>query len=446
MSKRRMKYHSNDEISYYNFLHSMKDKIVTVYRGGPESKKGKLTAVKSDYIALQAEKKIIYYQLDHVKSITEDTNNSTTTIETEEMPDADDFHSLIGQLMNQSVQFNQGGPESKKGRLVWLGDDYAALNTNEDGVVYFNIHHIKSISKHEPDLKIEGQTPSGVLEADYLSEVFKSLTHKWVSINRGGPEAIEGILVDNADGHYTIVKNQEVLRIYPFHIKSISLGPKGSYKKEDQKNEQSQEDNNDKDSNSFISSKSYSSSKSSKRSLKSSDYQSSKSGRSSRSKSSSKSSKRSSKSSDHQSSKSYSSSGSKSSSKSSKRSPRSSDHQSSKSYSSSGSKSSSKSSKRSPRSSDHQSSKSYSSSGSKSSSKSSKRSPRSSDHQSSKSYSSSGSKSSSKSSKRSPRSSDYQSSRSPGYSSSLKSSGKQKEDYSYETIVRTIDYHWKRKF
>ncbi|MBZ6491265.1 spore coat protein CotH [Bacillus subtilis subsp. subtilis] len=381
MSKRRMKYHSNDEISYYNFLHSMKDKIVTVYRGGPESKKGKLTAVKSDYIALQAEKKIIYYQLDHVKSITEDTNNSTTAIETEEMPDADDFHSLIGQFMNQSVQFNQGGPESKKGRLVWLGDDYAALNTNEDGVVYFNIHHIKSISKHEPDLKIEGQTPSGVLEADDLSEVFKSLTHKWVSINRGGPEAIEGILVDNADGHYTIVKNQEVLRIYSYHIKSISLGPKGSYKKEDQKNEQSQEDNNDKDSNSFISSKSYSSSKSSKRSLKSSDYQSSKSGRSSRSKSSSKSSKRSLKSSDYSIIQIWT-----------------------------------------------------------------VRSPRSSDYQSSKSYSSSGSKSSSKSSKRSPRSSDYQSSRSPGYSSSIKSSGKQKEDYSYETIVRTIDYHWKRKF
>lgn len=342
MSKRRMKYHSNDEISYYNFLHSMKDKIVTVYRGGPESKKGKLTAVKSDYIALQAEKKIIYYQLDHVKSITEDTNNSTTAIETEEMPDADDFHSLIGQFMNQSVQFNQGGPESKKGRLVWLGDDYAALNTNEDGVVYFNIHHIKSISKHEPDLKIEGQTPSGVLEADDLSEVFKSLTHKWVSINRGGPEAIEGILVDNADGHYTLVKNQEVLRIYPFHIKSISLGPKGSYKKEDEKNEhQNQEDSNDADqkqeevySSSLISSKPYrssSSSKSSKRSLKSSDDQSSKSSRSSRSKSSSKSSKRSPRSSDYQSSKS-------------------SDYQSSKSYSSSASRSSSKSSKRSSRS------------------------------------------------------------------------------------------------
>ncbi|MEC0321509.1 hypothetical protein U7118_02715 [Bacillus subtilis] len=138
-----------------------------------------------------------------------------------------------------------------------------------------------------------------------------SMKDKIVTVYRGGPEAIEGILVDNADGHYTIVKNQEVLRIYPFHIKSISLGPKGSYKKEDQKNEQSQEDNNDKDSNSFISSKSYSSSKSSKRSL---------------------------------------------------------------------------------------------------------------------------------------RSSDYQSSRSSGYSSSLKSSGKQKEDYSYETIVRTIDYHWKRKY
>ncbi|PAO69016.1 spore coat protein CotH, partial [Bacillus sp. X2(2017)] len=160
-------------------------------------------------------------------------------------------------------------PESKKGRLVWLGDDYAALHTNEDGVVYFAIHHIKSISKHESDLKTEEQTPAGVLEADELSEVFKSLTHKWVSINRGGPEAIEGILVDNADGHYTLVKNQEVLRIYPFHIKSISLGPKGSHKKEDQKNEQNQEDNHDKDSSSFISSKS------SKRSPRSSDYSSS---------------------------------------------------------------------------------------------------------------------------------------------------------------------------
>ncbi|MBL4978212.1 spore coat protein CotH [Bacillus halotolerans] len=415
MSKRRMKNHSNHDISYYHFLHSMQDKIVTVYRGGPESKKGKLVAVKSDYIALQTEKKTIYYQLDHVKSITEDTNNSTTTIETAEMADADDFHSLIGQLMNQSVQLNQGGPESKKGSLVWLGDDYAALDTNEDGVVYFNIHHIKSISKHESALNKEGHTPSA-LEADNLNEVFKSLTHKWVSINRGGPEAIEGILVDNADGHYTLVKNQEVLRIYPFHIKSISLGPKGSYKKGDQKKEHDdkEESKNDidqkqekeGDSSSLTSSKSYSSSsssKSNKRSPRSSDYQSSKYDRSSDTGSSSKS---------------Y-------------RSPRSSDYQSSKYDRSSGTKSSSKS-YRSSRSSGYQSSKYDHSSDTKSSSKS-YRSSRSSDYQSSKYDRSSDSSSSSKS-YWSPRSSDYH------------STGSQKEDYSYETIVKTIDYHWKRKF
>ncbi|MDP4524774.1 spore coat protein CotH [Bacillus halotolerans] len=417
MSKRRTKNYSNHDISYYHFLHSMQDKIVTVYRGGPESKKGKLVAVKSDYIALQTEKKTIYYQLDHVKSITEDTNNSTTTIETAEMADADDFHSLIGQLMNQSVQLNQGGPESKKGSLVWLGDDYAALNTSEDGVVYFNIHHIKSISKHESALNKEGHTPS-VLEADNLNEVFKSLTHKWVSINRGGPEAIEGILVDNADGHYTLVKNQEVLRIYPFHIKSISLGPKGSYKKGDQKKEhddkeeskndidQKQKQEKEGDSNSLTSSKSHSSSsssKSNKRSPKSSDYQSSTYDRSSDTSSSSKS---------------Y-------------RSPRSSDYQSSKYDHSSDTKSSSKS-YRSSRSSDYQSSKYDHSSDTKSSSKS-YRSSRSSDYQSSKYDHSSDTKSSSKS-YRSPRSSDYH------------STGSQKEDYSYETIVKTIDYHWKRKF
>ncbi|WP_434813664.1 spore coat protein CotH [Bacillus halotolerans] len=439
MSKRRMKNYSNHDISYYHFLHSMQDKIVTVYRGGPESKKGKLVAVKSDYIALQTEKKTIYYQLDHVKSITEDTNNSTTTIETAEMADADDFHSLIGQLMNQSVQLNQGGPESKKGSLVWLGDDYAALNTSEDGVVYFNIHHIKSISKHESALNKEGHTPS-VLEADNLNEVFKSLTHKWVSINRGGPEAIEGILVDNADGHYTLVKNQEVLRIYPFHIKSISLGPKGSYKKGDQKKEHDdkEESKNDidqkqekeGDSSSLTSSKSHSSSsssKSNKRSPKSSDYQSSKYDRSSDTSSSSKS-YRSPRSSDYQSS-TYDR-GTKSSSKS-YRSPRSSDYQSSKYDHSSDTKSSSKS-YRSSRSSDYQSSKYDHSSDTKSSSKS-YRSSRSSDYQSSKYDRSSDTKSSSKS-YRSPRSSDYH------------STGSQKEDYSYETIVKTIDYHWKRKF
>ncbi|MGQ8922321.1 spore coat protein CotH [Bacillus halotolerans] len=414
MSKRRMKNHSNHDISYYHFLHSMQDKIVTVYRGGPESKKGKLVAVKSDYIALQTEKKTIYYQLDHVKSITEDTNNSTTTIETAEMADADDFHSLIGQLMNQSVQLNQGGPESKKGSLVWLGDDYAALDTNEDGVVYFNIHHIKSISKHESALNKEGHTPS-VLEADNLNEVFKSLTHKWVSINRGGPEAIEGILVDNADGHYTLVKNQEVLRIYPFHIKSISLGPKGSNNqkkehgdKEESKNDidQKQKQEEEGDSSSLTSSKSHSSSsssKSNKRSSRSSDYQSSKYDRSSDTSSSSKS---------------Y-------------RSPRSSDYQSSKYDHSSDTKSSSKS-YWSSRSSDYQSSTYDRSSDTKSSSKS-YRSPRSSDYQSSTYDRSSDTKSSSKS-YRSPRSSDYH------------STGSQKEDYSYETIVKTIDYHWKRKF
>ncbi|WP_407707840.1 spore coat protein CotH [Bacillus halotolerans] len=332
------------------------------------------------------------------------------------MADADDFHSLIGQLMNQSVQLNQGGPESKKGSLVWLGDDYAALDTNEDGVVYFNIHHIKSISKHESALNKEGHTPS-VLEADNLNEVFKSLTHKWVSINRGGPEAIEGILVDNADGHYTLVKNQEVLRIYPFHIKSISLGPKGSYKKGDQKKEHDdkEESKNDidqkqekeGDSSSLTSSKSYSSSsssKSNKRSPRSSDYQSSKYDRSSDTGSSSKSNKRSSRSSDYQSSKYDRSSGTKSSSKS-YRSSRSSGYQSSKYDRSSGTKSSSKS-YRSSRSSDYQSSKYDRSSDTKSSSKS---------------Y-------------WSPRSSDYH------------STGSQKEDYSYETIVKTIDYHWKRKF
>ena len=41
--------------SYHSFLESLKGKTVTIYRGGPESKSGKLLDVKSDYVTLYAQ-------------------------------------------------------------------------------------------------------------------------------------------------------------------------------------------------------------------------------------------------------------------------------------------------------------------------------------------------------------------------------------------------------
>ncbi len=156
-----MKRNTKRQRSDDNFLHAMEGKVITVYRGGPESKTGRLADIQSDYIALQVDNKIVYYQWKHVKSVTENTSETVSPAEAAECEKADDFHGI-----------------------------------------------------------------------------FKRLIHKWVSINRGGPEAVEGILVDNSDGHYTLVKDKEVLRIYPFHIKSISEGAKGAAKKEENKDDE----------------------------------------------------------------------------------------------------------------------------------------------------------------------------------------------------------------
>ena len=73
--------------------------------------------------------------------------------------------------------------------------------TEDDGVLYVKLHHIKSISKtgSPEDKKKDQKTSKNPVfsKASYFSSIFKELEHKWVAINRGGPEAMEGILVKN---------------------------------------------------------------------------------------------------------------------------------------------------------------------------------------------------------------------------------------------------------
>jgi spore coat protein B len=287
----------NSDDSYHAFLESLKGKVVTIYRGGPESKTGQLLDVQSDYVTLYAQNNnnnnnnnnnqknnntqnnnqqnnqndnnqntVVYYQAKHVKSISEDTmTNSTQT--TDSMPQevpflvADTFASLIANLQDETVQINQGGPESKYGTLLGVNGDFMVLYTEDDGVVYFNLDHVKSVSEYqdnnsedEDDQNNDQQSEivyPEILEASNFHNVFSHMAHKWVSINRGGPEAMEGVLVENSGGHYTLVSNQEVLRIHPYHIRSISAGAKGSYSQNNQNNnnQDNQNDNSNDNTN-----------------------------------------------------------------------------------------------------------------------------------------------------------------------------------------------------
>ncbi|WML44109.1 spore coat protein CotH [Neobacillus sp. PS3-40] len=266
------------EQSYHSFLMALKGKTVTIYKAGPESKKGKILDVKPDYIALHAENNnnnnndqskkdnndnqndqntVVYYQVQHIKSVIEDTKTNSMQIMEEQAEveyfRSENFISLMEQFVDQTIQINQGGPQSKHGILVAVFGDFLVLYTDDDGLVYFNIEHVKSVSKFNENKQNdenatnipELQIPECVC-VDLFQDVFKYFSHQWVSINRGGPDAMEGVLVENVGGHYTLVNNQEVMRIHPFHIQSISVGPKGHLK---QNNNENNNENNDENKN-----------------------------------------------------------------------------------------------------------------------------------------------------------------------------------------------------
>ncbi|MDP4087356.1 MAG: spore coat protein [Bacillota bacterium] len=245
------------EKSYHSFFATLKGKTVTIYKGGPESKKGKLLAVNPDFITLLVENtnNVIYYQVQHVKSVTEDTKTNSIQMADEldvvEYHHAESFTSLLEKFKGEIVLINQGGPDSRKGRLVAVFNDFIVLFTEDDGLVYINLYHVKSISLVVQDGEKKNQDsivqiPEWVC-VDHFQDIFKHFTQHWITVKSGGPENLEGVLVENTGGHYTLVNNQDVIRIQPFHIQSISIGPKGQFKQQNQnkKQEQSEESSNE---------------------------------------------------------------------------------------------------------------------------------------------------------------------------------------------------------
>lgn len=274
------------------YLETLKGKRVTVYRGGPESRVGRLLDVQSDYVALMPENSdnnstnndsannnsIVYYSLRHVQSISE--NSKANSVESNikqvqsisenliadatespaafdnhpELLSATNFIELLQKMVGSVVNVNQGGPEFKTGRVINVADDYMILLTEDDGIVFYHTVHVKSVSERnsaqsdaESDFFIDYHYFDNI-DAKKFYDLFDYFAYKWISINRGGPEALEGVLVQEEGEHYTLVNNNEVIRVYPYHIKSISIGSKGALKQQQQNNETAEdEDEEDED-------------------------------------------------------------------------------------------------------------------------------------------------------------------------------------------------------
>lgn len=126
-------------------------------------------------------------------------------------------------LVGENVKVNLRGPESRVGVLSLLGKDYLTLQLPHGEVVHYQLKHVKSLVRKVKEIKGDDYYGSCFYsDEDTFLDVLSDLKYKWVKINRGGPESVEGLLSDIHDGNITLVNGDEVIYVINAHIKSVS--------------------------------------------------------------------------------------------------------------------------------------------------------------------------------------------------------------------------------
>jgi spore coat protein B len=138
-----------------------------------------------------------------------------------------DKMSRLSSMVGRTVKLDRGGPESRAGQVLDLQQDYLVLLNEQEGVIYYKTDHIKSLSSDAKDYSdltppVEGYVIPTYIKADSFNAVLGSMKHRWVKINRGGPESVEGLLTEIYDDYILLTNNNELVSVFNFHIRSIS--------------------------------------------------------------------------------------------------------------------------------------------------------------------------------------------------------------------------------
>ncbi|PGZ57123.1 spore coat protein [Bacillus cereus] len=155
------------------------------------------------------------------------------------------FHwDFLKDLIGSYVRVNRGGPESQKGTIVSLGADYFGLENEKGENHYYQLRHLKSITQNTKDGGIgDFEWAEEDIEEDFET-LLQSFKYRWVKINRGGPEKIEGILQDASGGYVTLIIKEEVVLIALSHIKSVNYNAPVSGESDESSNEKNNENSN----------------------------------------------------------------------------------------------------------------------------------------------------------------------------------------------------------
>lgn len=154
---------------------------------------------------------------------------------------------MLQGLLDKAIKVDRGGPESRIGKLLAVHDDYFVLYTEDEGVIYYRMQHVKSITLDtKTGHKFSSEVPEGlsVMQEPLFKTIVGSVRHEWVKINRGGPETIEGILEQVTDDYVTVISNGEVLHLAMYHIRNISVGVKEENKEKEENNTNAKQNRN----------------------------------------------------------------------------------------------------------------------------------------------------------------------------------------------------------
>ncbi|MBT2697768.1 hypothetical protein J7E79_10130, partial [Bacillus sp. ISL-40] len=158
---------------------------------------------------------------------------------------------LTKYFQDRVIKVDRGGPESSIGMFMDASEDYLCLLTEEDGIVYHNTKHIKNFTDNlKEQFKFDVDVPKDFefKKAINFKDLLKSLEYRWVNINRGGTETVEGVLCEVKNDLVYLVNNGEIVRIAMSHIKNVSYGVKIE-KAKSEKHESCQKSNDKSENN-----------------------------------------------------------------------------------------------------------------------------------------------------------------------------------------------------
>ena len=58
---------------------------------------------------------------------------------------------MIHSLVDRVIKVDRGGPESRVGKLLAAEEDYITLLNADEGIIYYNTQHIKSLTYNAKD-------------------------------------------------------------------------------------------------------------------------------------------------------------------------------------------------------------------------------------------------------------------------------------------------------